>query len=148
MQIKHVGHGDILTVGLPVGLSARAAKGGSINFLKGETKEMDDSEGQKLLDLDCEIVGEQELGKEDYHAFMKGGDPRFAKVQRQARDEDGNLLFAPGGALVMEQAIRRQRNFVNCANQAKKEKPLAAAAPVDDAPTEAPKKRGRPKQAD
>lgn len=128
MKIKYIGNSVAMAVSLPIGVHSKRNRQKLIQFSKGQVEEIEDSEAQKLLDLDAQYFNENELGKEHYFDF-KNGDPAYSKEKKIGKD--GKPVIGKGGNQI--ERIRRQINFVavdKVKNVVKEDKP----------------KRGRPKK--
>lgn len=66
MKLKYTGTSKKITFTLPIGAPKRNQTG-KIDFLPGEIVEIDDENGQKILDSDSEIVHHKDLS---YHQLQ------------------------------------------------------------------------------
>lgn len=99
MKLKYVGTSKKMTIGFPL-QAVKAKIKNQIVFLPGAEVELSDEDGQKLLDVDAEILKPSELSP-----YMNDliGTPR---LQRQ---KDGNYRFQKG--FINAEEVIREKEF-------------------------------------
>jgi len=171
VRIRYIGNSEILTQYFPIGLGRN--KGKRMDFYRGDVKEIDAADAEKLLRLNQQAMPESDLSAED-QSLMGAGHPAYQKttieklvkvprlddLKQPMKDEDGKIIYDRMKREIP--AVIRQANFIKADALEAWEKGLKPASVVsekreevqtaslvdapkrEEAPGPKPKKRGRP----